>query len=107
MTDTPRDPESVVLEAEYWRQVLAITAELNGHVSAGAAELVGVNAGALTYMATDRWPEAVTTQSKALTAAMERLRVMQELVADLGNLAGGRLLPLYREAGLEPPEGLQ
>ena len=102
MTTPTRDPDSIALEAEYWQQVLALLGELNETVMATASEVMAASVAGLEHVVGARPLDAVELQTEALRQVLRRLRQIQYTAGAVLDLAGGRIVPMRAEAGLEP-----
>lgn len=103
--DAERTPESVLFEADYWRQVLAELGELAASIPRASDAIATGATLAAACLIDGNLPGAIEAQSAGMSGALGNLAVAIQQVNAVAELAAGRCLALHREAGLEPPGG--
>lgn len=96
-----REPDSIAFEAVYLRELNLGLQRLLDELSAVAAELAGVPVSLLELVSGAPAPAAVERLTAHATRGLERVATVQATAIELGELIGGRILALNREAGLD------
>jgi hypothetical protein len=92
-----RDPESVRLEADYWRLALEDIMQLNDAMPAIARELADASIGMLSIVMATGSLEGTERTRAAIDRAMQAVADAQPAVMRLSELAGGRVQAIRHE----------
>jgi len=96
-----REPESIIFEADYWLSLLNDLSELNGRIHDAAGPLPSVPLAALELLLGSDPKPTIDRIGAAVKATLDAIQAMQAPVDRMIDLAGGRVVALRREGGLE------